>query len=246
MNDPNGIDYFNRGHLVSKLQASVSLRARRRMFERWRREAGSLAGKNILDIGTTPDLERQDSNVFVRWCLDDGANVALYSPEPIENVADAFPGTTLVPAKGQSSDEFSVEVPVADKQYDWSMSSAVLEHVGDHTRQRKFISESARVASHIFLTTPNRWHWLEFHTKLPLLHWLPRPWHRKLLDLMGMAFWASEANLNLLSKSELLQLAHEALPESYSIHVYRVWALGMPSNLVLVALARQSREQDLA
>ena len=53
------------------------------------------------------------------------------------------------------------------------------------------------------INTPNRYHPLEFHTKLPLIHWLPKKIHRKLLSLTGFTYSAKEENLNLLSKNEL-------------------------------------------
>lgn len=234
MNEPRGIDYFNRGHILSRLQARVSVRARARMFRLWK-NAARISGQRILDIGTTPDRERQDSNVFVRWCLDAGAFVTLYSPEVLDGLASVFPTVDVIAPDTNGGDEFAVTVPAPDKGFDWSMSSAVLEHVGDAKRQSAFIVESARVARNVFLTTPNRWHWLEFHTKLPLLHWLPKAWHRRLLQALGLAFWAREDNLNLLSKSELLDMARAALPRDFTIAVHVVWALGMPSNLVLIA-----------
>jgi len=37
----------------------------------------------------------------------------------------------------------------------------------------------------VFLTTPNRWFPVEFHTVLPLVHWLPKPQFRALLRKLG-------------------------------------------------------------
>jgi hypothetical protein len=45
------------------------------------------------------------------------------------------------------------------------------------------VAECARVARKGFcLTTPNRWFPVEFHTQLPLLHWLPKAWFRLILE----------------------------------------------------------------
>ena len=33
-----------------------------------------------------------------------------------------------------------------------------------------------------FITTPNRFYPIEFHTKLPLIHWLPKRIHRFILS----------------------------------------------------------------
>ena len=84
-------------------------------------------------------------------------------------------------------------------------------HVGGPDHQRAFIAESARVGDGLFLTTPNRWHWLEFHTKLPLLHWLPRAAHRRVLRWLGKSPWDLESHLRLVGSSELHSLALKAL-----------------------------------
>jgi len=46
-----------------------------------------------------------------------------------------------------------------------------------HTQTKKFV----------FLTTPNRWHPLELHTALLLLHWLPKSCHRRILSALGFS-----------------------------------------------------------
>jgi SAM-dependent methyltransferase len=64
-------------------------------------------------------------------------------------------------------------LPFEDASFDVYFSNAVIEHVGGRDRQRTFVVEALRVASRVFLTTPNRWFPLELHTRLPLVHWLP-------------------------------------------------------------------------
>jgi hypothetical protein len=83
------------------------------------------------------------------------------------------------------------------------VSFAVIEHVGSRDQQRSFVHELCRVGRTCCITTPNRWYPIEFHTVLPLVHWLPPSWFRTLLRLLGKDFWAKEENLNLFSSSEL-------------------------------------------
>src|SRR5262249_27440071 len=117
-----------------------------------------------------------------------------------------------------------------------SRSVAVgLEHCGNRAHQIAHIKECARVADMIFLMTPHRWHWLEFHTKIPLIHWLPKSIHRAFLKMAGLHFWAKEENLNLLSLGQLKALAKDALGNEFDLQVKWIWTLGMPSNLVLLA-----------
>ncbi len=231
-----GIDYFNRGHFLSRIQEKVSFGARRRTFQVWQNWHKDLRRQSILDIGATPDTERLDSNCFLGWFNETGMEVSCYSPEKIENIGTIFPFVSFV--QGEFSDQ---RLPVTDRAFDWSTSSAVLEHVGSYDDQIHFIKEHARVANALFLITPNRFHWLEFHSKIPFIHWLPRDAHRFFLKLLGMKFWALEKNLRLVGKSELLKISALALGDEWEYEIKTISTLGMPSNLIL--LARRS-DQD--
>ena len=39
---------------------------------------------------------------------------------------------------------------------------------------------------YFIIMTPNRFHPLEFHTKIPIIHWLPKKIHRKILKFLGL------------------------------------------------------------
>lgn len=54
------------------------------------------------------------------------------------------------------------------------------------------------------ITTPNRFYPLDFHTKLPLIHFLPKKIHRFILRYLGYNFLSKEENLNLLSRNDLI------------------------------------------
>jgi hypothetical protein len=234
MNDASqGIDYFGRGHVLTALQERFSLGARRRMYRAWEDFAGSVRGTRVLDVGSTPDRERRDSNCMIPWFHAAGARVSLYSPEDIAGLTDVFPYVQIVPSAG-----FGAPIPAAERAFDWTVSSAVLEHVGGTDAQVAFVADCARVADGIFLTTPNRWHWLEFHTKLPLLHWLPRPMHRRALRGLGHELWSRESHLRLIGEGELRAVARAALGDRFDYDVKMVWTLGMPSNLVLLGRRR--------
>ena len=137
-----------------------------------------------------------------------------------------FPGLKFVQGDG-------CDLPFGDKEFDLVFSSAVLEHVGNYQRQKKFVAEAVRCSrKYVFLTTPNRYHPFEFHTYLPILHWLPRKWHRAILKMIGLDYLSYEENLNLLSYSDLHRICRELGIRDYSIH--HVNFLGLPSNLLLV------------
>jgi SAM-dependent methyltransferase len=94
-------------------------------------------------------------------------------------------------------------LPFADETFDVAFSNAVLEHVGDAERQRRFVEEAVRVSRRVFLTTPNRWFPIEVHTRLPLVHWLPEQGAHRAYDLARKP-WAKDNRL--LGPAELRAL----------------------------------------
>jgi len=196
-----GIDYFGRNHFWAKMQIKSSLKVRRQIFEWLSQEIGGVTGKIFLEHGATPDTVWQDSNCFIRWLIEDGAKVYATSPEDIYHLKQVFPGLETI-SYPPSKNDF--------KKLDCIVSSAVLEHVGSEECQIGYLSDLLKLHNRILLTTPNRFHWLEFHTKLPVLHWLPKRWHRAILSVLGMKFWANEKNLNLLYKKDLVRIIQTA------------------------------------
>jgi len=100
--------------------------------------------------------------------------------------------------------------------------------------QARFVAELYRVCRKgIFVTTPNRWFPVEFHTVLPLVHWLPMPRFRALLQRLGHDELALERNLNLLGASDLRGLCRALDLTAYRVESVRL--AGWPSNLLLMA-----------
>ena len=57
----------------------------------------------------------------------------------------------------------------------------------------------------VFISTPNRNYPFDFHTKLPLIHLLPKNIHRKILKI-GLSFFSKEENLNLMAEKDLINI----------------------------------------
>jgi ubiquinone/menaquinone biosynthesis C-methylase UbiE len=128
----------------------------------------------------------------------------------------------------------ALNLPFANDAFDYVHSSAVLEHVGSSANQRRMIDECLRVARKgICLTTPNRWFPIEFHTQLPLVHWLPKPVFRNILSLVGHHELAQEANLNLMTPGEVRRMTEDKSGWSFDLACPRL--LGWKSNIVLFA-----------
>jgi hypothetical protein len=223
------IDYFNLKSSVRPLASRVALHARRRMYEHFVSLAGTEPGRRLLDLGVTPDTSLPDSNFLEQW-YPHRADITMASTEDCTLLESVFPGATFVRI------EPDVALPFPDATFDIGFSSAVLEHVGGTEQQLFYLKELLRTCQNVFLTTPDRAFPIEVHTFLPILHWLPKRLHRRLLSLLGQPFWASETNLNLLTRRKLLQLVAEALRATsrharWSISRHRL--LGLSTNLIL-------------
>jgi SAM-dependent methyltransferase len=214
------VDYFSLGHPLARLRSHYAWRARERMLQRFLTVFRPGPQTRVLDLGVTPDLTLPESNHFEQRYPFPGSLTAA-SIEDIAPLRGHFPEVALVRIGLE-------DLPFADGTFDLVFCSAVLEHVGDQDRQRHFISELMRVGKGFFLTTPNRWFPLEFHTLLPVLHWLPQRRHQQALRRLGKPFWASTDNLNLLSAGRLRRL----FPASQQPIVESVRLWGWPSNLI--------------
>ena len=84
------------------------------------------------------------------------------------------------------------------------------------------------------MPTHSRCEWSSYtlHTQLPLIHWLPKRQRRMLFRILGYEFFADEANLNLMSRSDLKTIAQQF--GNYLITVRDRKLLGWPSNLFLI------------
>jgi predicted SAM-dependent methyltransferase len=180
---------------------------------------------SIIDVGVTANKALMLSNFFEKLYPYPDRITAL-SNDDASWMEDEYAGLKFV--RGTA-----LGMPFEDKTFDLVFSSAVIEHVGSVQNQNKFISECFRVAKkYVFITTPNRYYPMELHTLLPLIHWLPKNLHRKILKLLGKKFFALEENLNLLTRKELAGLCDKSGITKYEITTAKFF--GMPSNLLLM------------
>ncbi len=111
--------------------------------------------------------------------------------------------------------------PFKDGTFDIAWSNAVLEHVGSFDDQVAFLKEIARTSTHGFITTPNKRFPIEVHTRVPLLHWLPKRWFDAFLRVIGKT-WATGKYMELLTKRQLKRALNEAGIASYTIYHNRL------------------------
>jgi len=119
------------------------------------------------------------------------------------------------------------DLPFADNAFDWVMSNAVIEHVGDWQRQQQFAREIRRVARKGYLVaTPNYWFPFDPHTLFPCFQYLPRSVQKRMISYApGHACtWEQWADVRLLTRQEM----RSAFPDA------RVVILGVGNNLVVI------------
>ena len=201
---------------------------RRRMFDRFMHDTGVAQDDLVLDIGTTSERSYPSSNYFEKW-FPFKENITAAGLDDAGFLEQEYPGLRFVKAD-------ACDLPFEDDSFDYVHSSAVIEHVGSAANQARMIAECARVARKgFFITTPNRWFPVEFHTVTPLLHWLPPRSFRSIMRGTGRAFFADERNLNLMTRSSLAGAANEAgIGKKFRCEVGSVALARWPSNLLLI------------
>jgi hypothetical protein len=206
------------------LSIRIATKVRHDIFRKVSREFDFTSHDLVLDLGVTSDQSYSSSNYFeMLYPYKD--RIVAAGIDDARFLEDLYPGLRFVNAD-------ALDLPFEDGAFDYVHSSAVLEHVGCFENQRKMVAECARVARKgICLTTPNRWFPVEFHTQLPLLHWLPKTWFRRILNGLGQTELAKEQNLNLMTERDLRKAVEGISDWSFIFDEARL--LGFRSNLVL-------------
>lgn len=218
---------------AQSLAVRIAAHARARMYERFIQRTAIQPDETLLDVGATSDQSYATSNYVEAWYPYKGKITAV-GLDDAGFLEQRYPGLTYRRADGRS-------LPFPDSSFDVVHSSAVLEHVGNDRCQLDFLLELARVARRVvFLTTPNRWFPVEFHTVLPLIHWLPKRHFRSLLRGTRYHFFSLEENLNLVGFGELKALCDGLGDCRISVEPLRL--LGWTSNL-LATIEKTSRQQ---
>ena len=213
----------------ASLAVRIATRQRRKMYARFVEKLAVTAEDRILDIGVTSDRTYESSNYLEAWHPHKD-RITAAGIDDASFLERQYPGVRFLFANG-------LRLPFADRSFDVVHSSAVLEHVGSRANQAAYVRECLRVARRgVFLTTPNRWFPVEFHTMLPLAHWLPRRHYSAVLHTIGRGFFADENHLNLLTRREMRRLADGR--GDFDFDVSTVALGGWPSNLLLAGARR--------
>ena len=177
-----------------------------------------------LDVGTSPFLSNVE-NIFIHKL--NGKNITSISDQDCNILKKKFKKLKIIKKNAK-------KIPSNFRKFDIVHSNATIEHVGNLRNQTIFLKKLYSITKKtLIVTTPNRFHPIEFHTKILMLHWLPKSFFRFLLKIFGDEFYSKEKNLNLLSEGNLKMLCRDCKFKTYEI--LKIRFLGFTSNLILIA-----------
>lgn len=97
-----------------------------------------------------------------------------------------------------------------DNSFDIAYSNSVIEHLYTWENQVRFANEIRRVAKKVWVQTPAKEFFIEPHFLTPFIHFLPKPWQRRLLrnfTVWGLITRPSQEYVDqILSEVRLLTL----------------------------------------
>ena len=208
-----------------KLIKKTILNARENFFKHFIHFTEYNDNQSLLDIGTTPSLDIEQNIILEK--TKNNKNITCLSNQDCSILEKKYPNIKGFIIGDGTNTNFK------DMSFDIVHSNATLEHVGSYNNQIAFVKEALRVSkNHVFIQTPNRFYPIDFHTNLPLIHWLPKKLHRKILRFIGLNFYSTEENLNLLSESNLINICKKLDIKKFKIIKHKL--LFMTSNFILV------------
>ncbi len=162
----------------------------------------------ILDVGFNDSEDSQGDNFLERFYPYQSKITAL-GIMGNKYFSKKYPDVKVVLYDGKT-------FPFEDNFFDIGWSNAVIEHVGDREAQLFFLKELVRTCKKVYFTTPNRFFPFEVHTRIPFLHWLPKPMFDKILKNTSFK-WATGDYMDLFFIHEIKALLKKANVTNYKI-----------------------------
>ncbi len=209
---------------VNKFFKKILKKNREIFFDYFSNSFKILEDYSVLDVGTT-DIVDNFENIFIQK-YPYKKNITCLSNQKLKKLNIKYPELKTIAGDAR-------RMGFNDISFDIVHSNATIEHVGDNKNQLQFIKECVRVSRKIiFIQTPNRFFPIDFHTKIPLIHFFPGKIHRFLLNLFGLKFYSDINNLNLLSKKNLVEFMIKLNIKDFEILEHKLF--GLVSNLILI------------
>ena len=215
-----------------KLLDNIALKKRSEILDLIKKNIKKVKIHDVLDIGTTSDTLNRSSNFLINNFSHNKICKSISDQKIVSKIFFYAIQKSITNKLTRSEiNKFSSDLVI---------SNATIEHVGSQDNQYRMIKNIVLLTKKIFvIATPNRYHPIEFHTFIPLIHMLPKKVHRFLLKLFGLPYFAKEKNLNLLSKEDLVNLLYRFKGKiDYSI-LYIKW-FGIKSNFIVIGKKKKN------
>jgi Methyltransferase domain len=216
--------YWFKIPFLDKFLVKILLKYRVFFFKVFEDNIAYTKDTRALDIGTTGSINAQD-NIFIKRFKYKN-NLTCLSDQNLDNIKLMYPEIKCIQSDGRKTN-------LDDNSFEVVHTNATIEHVGTSEDQINFLKECIRVSKkYVFLQTPNKFFPIEFHTKIPLLHFLPDFMFSGILKFIEMNYYSNIKNLNLLSQKKLLKFLYILNVNDYKIIKCKL--LFFTSNLILV------------
>lgn len=224
MSDKININYGRNLFFLNFLYFFFIKKKRDEIFELFIKKIKPKKTYSILDVGSTSSLAEHENRMVSLYKYKN--KISLLSNQNLKKLKNKFAGVKVYQGDGKN-------LKFKDCSFEIVISTATIEHVGCYKNQLQLIKECFRVAKkYIFISTPNPIFPIEFHTRLPFIHWLPKKIFRFILTIFKENFLNKEKNLNLMSKKILSKICFELNIKNFSF--YDVKLLGINSNIILI------------
>ena len=178
----------------------------------------------LLDVGFC-NLEFSEVDNFLEKNYPYPHNITALGIENGDLFRERYPLVTTCIYDGNN-------FPFENNTFDIGWSNAVLEHVGDEERQIRYLKELCRTCKKVYFTTPNRFFPIELHTRLPLIHWLPKKAFDRLISFTPKS-WAAGEYMFLLSYRQLKKQLKKAGIDHYRIFRNRFCGFTMDFSILI-------------
>ncbi len=184
---------------IRQLKDKVSTQNRKRKFD----FAMSFIKRNdtVIDIGVDPTLGGT-TNYFEKWFTAPNKLTCLGVKADFSKFKMMFPNFELIQFNGEKFPQF-------EKKFDFAFSNAVIEHVGDYTKQVNWLSEISKISKLLLITTPNRWLPFETHSMTFFFHWFPDKIRNYFYSKIGKEYFAKNY-MWLLGEKDFRKMLNEA------------------------------------
>ena len=190
------------------LAYKISAFNRRRKYQIFLKKIKPQKRESILDVGFN-NIEYSENDNYLEKNYPYPEKISALGLGSGKEFARRYP---LVKTYTYAGDEF----PFPKNKFNIVWSNAVLEHVGNTEKQIEFLKEVRRTGKRAFITTPNKNFPFEIHTRVPLLHFLPKNIFDAYLRLIGKS-WATGDYMNLLTEKKLRYILRKANIKNYRI-----------------------------